>query len=348
MAELTSWQIISNLRQDLTDYAGKWRGYFNGVAEAYAAAFKSQADILLQIQKKIEARRKEEAELMTFGLSLLTAGFGGMLSTYFSKKLVTTRAQGAGVSLSEDDEIFKELLGKAEKAVGMLKDAAAQTAIATSRSERAKRVLDSVQIAIGTKSGDTPTEPFVPAGITPEEYGERLKQGAEERGNVIADLLRPFSDIAPIMPTLMAKAVDAKARQSEFFTKAPPSVMSNETKALLLKRAKLMLWLVWALSVPDRDFWKIEKTRSYLWRSQIWDWGPLREELIRLQVPAAQITWRTMRLEPEYHETMDMVGFIDWARDPAVSLALIFSGSQQSKDQLTKLKNRMSKRVLGK
>jgi len=168
----TSKEIFEELRQDIDDYADKWEGYFFGMSEAYATAYKSQEDLLRKIKGAIEARKKQEEENRVFALSMVTAGFAGLFATHFSKEFKKKAiadfpdiAKAAG-----GDEIINDMVSRVGKAVSTGKDAIKGAG---------KQPMDELLEFVGIKSPAVSEDGFVPSGVTPAEYGAPAPAGRE-------------------------------------------------------------------------------------------------------------------------------------------------------------------------
>jgi hypothetical protein len=329
MADQTSSEVFAALRQDVQDFGDKWEGYLLGMAVAYSTAYESQAAILQQVKGVLEARRQEEQQNMLLALSILTAGAGGALSTYFGKKI------GPAVAVAADEPITKHVVIAASSAV-----------ITETAKLPVKMNADVVLEKLGLKSSynsNQPTDPFVPTGVTPAKYGFLLQQGAKECKNRIADMVRPWPDVGASVPLLVAKAIRYAMERTFFFAEAPPSEMDEKTSALLTSRAELALWISWGLE-RDREYW--EKQAALRWYGPKMDeefyWDPLRVKLIALGVPASVVSLPNVGFGTP--QGMDMYGFMKWVKSPQAFNAL-YAGLRPHEDGLRWAEKRWRQKV---
>ena len=226
---------FNEMRTLVLEYGGKWRGYFQGMAAAYAAAYKSQEALLARVKKVTEARLKAEEARLTFALSLLTVGLAGTAASHFAKNLLSSGGITDSVIKSAKDGIVGDWL------ISTVKDLS---------KDATKAVAGKVHEKIGVAGYQVPSEPYVPSAVSPAEYGATLLQGAEERANVISDQVREWAESPQPFPPGEVPKMIRGMKDSVFFKKAPPSVMAGGTKEALLRKAKLALWIAWA---QERD-----------------------------------------------------------------------------------------------
>lgn len=322
MANDSSKDVFRDLIDDIDRQAGRWTAFFAGLESAYEAAYNAQAKLLSNTKANIDAQKKREQEERTFILSMFTAGLGSPMATHFSKELKATAIKNLPdiAKAAGGDKIIDDMVGHTISALktagGVLNGAS-------------KNIQDWVLKSSGIKSADTSAEPFVPAGLTGTQYGANLRQGCQERVNLLKDIVFVFRDTADGFPVPAAKAIREAFAKTDFFTKAPPSKMDDKTRALLASRAKLALWIAWALG-RDRTYWTVQSGMRLYGpaMSEVFAWEDLRKELVLLGVPAGSISF------PESRHTgwaasraMNMEGFIRWASSPN-SLQLLFSGLQ--------------------
>src|SRR6266478_4606097 len=281
MADTAAEIEFLKMRTTIQEYAGKWRGYFNGMAAAYAGAYERQKKILEEAKHVLEERKKQEDEARLFALSLLTVGLTSTIGTHFAKEALSSHVASLSqvAAIAREDSIIGEWL------VDTMKDVSKES---LKKGTEAGLEL----VGLKTKAGHEAItgEPFVPPLDNPAEYGFTLQQGLEERASCIADIVRLFGD-SGLFTAEMAKAMHKGMLQSPFFAQAPPSVMDDRKKGVLLKRAELALWIAWARE-RDRHYWEIQVAMRFYGpaKSEVWVWAPLRKELIELGVPEAHIT----------------------------------------------------------
>jgi len=101
-----------------------------------------------------------------------------------------------------------------------------------------------------------------------------------------------FRDAGDGSPVAVANTIREAFAKTEFFTKAPPSKMDNRTRELLASRAKLALWIAWALG-RDRTGWNVQSGMRLHGPSlsEVFAWADLRKELVLLGVPTGAIQW---------------------------------------------------------
>lgn len=326
MANDSSKDIFRDLIDDVDRQAGRWLGFFAGLESAYEAAYNAQAKLLSTTKAAIDAQKKREQEERTFILSLVTAGLGSPLATHFSKELKATAvkklpdiAKAAG-----GDKIIDDMVAHT---VAALKNTAGALNGAS------KEVQDWALKATGLKSADVSAEPFVPSGLTGTQYGANLRQGCQERVNLLKDIVFLFRDTADGFSTASATAIRQAFSKTEFFTKAPPSKMDDKTKELLASRAKLALWIAWALG-RDQKYWSVQSGMRLHGpgMSEVYAWEELRKELMLLGVPTGVVSFPESRYSAlAVSRAMDMESFIQWASSPN-SLQLLFNGLQTDTD----------------
>lgn len=333
MAE-TSKDVFRDLIEDIDRFGGRWTAYFAAVESAYAAAYKSQETLLSQTKARIEARKKQEDADRVFALSLLTAGMGGLIATDFSQRLekITIRNLGDTVAAVERDRIVKQTMDKAVRAAKLggkaLKGAS-------------QGVQDWALKVSGIKSADISDGPYVPVAVTPAQYGADLRQGAQERVNVLNDIAFLFRDNADLFPLEVAKSMRSGFEAADFFTKAPASQTDPKVKDLLTTKAKLALWMAWALE-RDRKYWEVQ---SAVWMynfSETHDWVDLRTELIGIGVPAGRVSFD---FGGKYAAgALNMDGFIKWASS-ANAMTVLFAGLPQDSEGMKWVVSRWNKKL---
>jgi hypothetical protein len=139
----------------------------------------------------------------------------------------------------------------------------------------------------------------------------------------------------------------AGMKKSAFFSKAPASVMAGATKTALLARAKLALWIAWAWD-RDLSYWEKQtltaRGHGIMGVSEVWDWEPLRQELVNLGLSATSITLKGMnRMQLIYG--LNMEAFIGWARSTAATKAL-FSGLATDPEGIATVNAKISSRTM--
>ncbi|MCL4796829.1 MAG: hypothetical protein KJZ84_19850 [Bryobacteraceae bacterium] len=313
MAETAS-HYLGGVRMDILEYTNKWERFANIARTSYRRAYQSQAAILTKVKQTIDARKKRDIEIMTFTLSLLTLGVAGTLTNRFVKKL-TDGAKSAGnvgelAAKIASDSLILDWTGDTMKALS--KRAAEKLAH--------DPLLDKLNLKNPAPNGDA----FSPAGMNPEEYGDRLSAGILLRSEILSDFARAFYDaFAESLPVENARAAKQALRQSRFFTDVPTGI----SEEALTRSAKQALWIGWA-KARDLPYW--EKA-NHEFNPEVWELTPIRDELVALGAPAGPITrinkmaglYTPGRRQPPY--SIDMVGLIRWARSPQAG-QLLFGG----------------------
>jgi len=156
-------------------------------------------------------------------------------------------------------------------------------------------------------------------------------------------VVRLFSKNADSFQPEIAKIIADNTWESPFFTEAPPSVMSQETKTTLVFRAKLALWVVWALE-RDKDYWQTQCALRLYNFSEVFDWEPLRLELNQLGVPLAAISFKEYYSPRDYTPgAMNVEAYIKWA-ESSDSLRMVFSGLDWTDEGMTWVQERWKKK----
>jgi hypothetical protein len=337
MATETSREVFNDLRLTTLEYGGKWRAYFQGVSEAYANAFRSQELLLQRIKGAVERRKKAEVDNIIFAFTMLTAGFGGLIATHFArdlKKFTISSFPEIAVARHGND-IIDDMVQSVLKGASLTKEAFNAQKPWTDRLK---------ELGGATSSAPPLRDPFVPADATPAAYGARLLQGAEEHGNLMSDIARFLSAQSDYFPLDVAKNMRAAILRSAFFQQAPASKMTDETKAMLTARAKLGLWICWALE-RDKRYWEVQSALQLYGKSEIYEWEPLRQELVLLAVPATMITAKGFDAFGGLKFGMKMDAFIKWAQGPD-SLHALFAGFKWGSEAFKWAKDKWDKKVM--
>lgn len=313
MAETAS-HYLGGLRMDILEYTNKWERFANMTRTSYRKAFQSQAAVLAKVKQTIDARKKRDAEMMTFTLSLLTLGVAGTLTNRFVKKLTDGAKSKADVG---------ELAAKIASD-SLLLDWTGDTMKALSKRAVDKLAHDPLLDKLGLKNPSANGIGFSPAGMNPEEYGDRLSAGILLRSEILSDFARAFYDhYAQSVPVENAREAKQALRRSPFFTDVPSGISEDA----MTRSAKQALWIGWA-KVRDLPYW--EKA-NHEFNPEVWDLAPIRDELVALEAPPGPLTrvnkmaglYMPGRRQPPY--SIDMVGLIRWAKSPQAA-QLLFEG----------------------
>lgn len=319
MAAETTREILLDLRLKIQENARRWSGYINGMNGAYSQAFHRQELVLRDAKVKIEAMKKAEYDNMVFALSMLTVVAGGPLASYFAKSISGPLKNRAAIDRLASLPADRKLIQSDE-----LIDAAAQKAISFGHDLlKSKPVTDRLE---GLAKAPIPSEPYVPAGITPTEYAAALLQGNDERATILAEGPSNWYDHAHMFSPGFTIYLRKAILSSPYFTGAPAAEMTDKTRDMLRRRAKLGLWVAWALERKKR-YWEVQTAiaQSYISsKSEIWAWGALRQELLSLGVPSDVISVKWIGPRGIVYG-MNMDGFIKWASS-TVAVHDLYSG----------------------
>jgi len=262
---------FQEMRTRIIEYGGKWRGYFLGVSAAYAAAYASQERLLQDAKKAVEQRKQREQAALTTALTMLTLGVGGPVATHFASKF----AAGA-------TEVLRA--ANAEKILNW-----ARTGGSAGKDLIFSDWIDKLSEATGLRGGNLSGDAYQPASVSPAEYGANLLQGAEERTNAMSDVARGWSE-SNLFSAQQAATMVQNMMVGDFFARAPSSRMIETTKDTLRQRAKLTVWIAHA-HAQDPRYWTNENVKiNFLGGSEVFDWEPVRQELVSLGVPSHRIT----------------------------------------------------------
>lgn len=311
MAE-TAPEILNSLRSDIHDYTIKWMKFATIARASYRAAYQSQAAILTRVKQAMDARKKRDLEMMTFTLSLLTLGVAGTLTNRFVKKITDT---------ARSKDAVGELAAKIASD-SLILDWTGDTMKALSRRSVDKLVNDPLLDKLNLKSPSSSGNAFSPAGISPEEYADRLEEGILGRSEILSDFVRGIYDhYAPVLPVENARAAKEALRRSPFFTDVPKGI----TDAVLTRSARRALWIGWA-KARDLRYW--EKS-NHEFNAEVWELVPVRDELVALSAPPGPLTrvnkmagLRGPGFRPQPY-SIDMLGLIRWAKSPAAAQLLL-------------------------
>ena len=287
-----------------------WHAYAEEASADYAWAWEHQGTVLKDVHDRILTRMKAEEANALFVLNLLTVGVGSALA----------------------GSCVKSIIGKTmeEKFIEKAADLA---------SEKIKEPIKKGNEWIAKHLGSDPSEDaFKPPGMTPAEYGPRLKKGVYSRGKLLKKLL---SDVLSNPAGVTLQGVQNLADlvcNSDFVNHPPPELDDGQLKTPSL----LGLWLSWAWG-RDVAYWEVRSGGPSAFakiNAENLDFEPVRQDLKKLGVPLNQISqYGGLILDkrrPDDNKVMDMYGFITWANSMDV-VNLLFRDSDVSTEMQKKI-----------
>jgi len=196
-----------------------WHAFGEGCSTAYSKAYNDQGTVLSNIKRDLLDLRDKQKKILTFGLTLLTAGIAGPIATVEAKALF---------------EVGEKKIQEA--AAGLIQKGADGVA------EWAKGALEPPSF----------DEAFKPAGIPPDQYGNQLRKAIDLHASILEQQIVNFMKNGSAGMSLDGAKRLSDAILTTDYIKNPPQ-LTNEHD--LKDYAKLVLWLAWAWA-RDLPYWQ--------------------------------------------------------------------------------------------
>lgn len=257
MAE-TAKGVLDSLLGRVNLRIAEWNLWAKKLAAAYSEAYGDVKRLLERVKAAKTLREQQSQERLSFMLSLLTVGLAGPIAKGFTVGFETSKTA--------------------------LKDKVIHEWLSDGISEVAKRGAEGLQelgLQAVTGSGVSESDPFVPPGPEPLDYYFKLTIPVEERTIAVGRVVESASLMSGAWTVEAARAFSSKIERGPFFR--PPAIPSH---VVLKSRAKLALLIGWGLARDER-YWKSHNSRQ---NPEVFDFAPLRQELLGMRVPAHVVT----------------------------------------------------------
>jgi hypothetical protein len=296
---------VATVEAQIRKATARWKRYGYAVSKAYSEAYHEQEEVLKDVVENIKKMREEEAAVIKFAFTILTAGVGGPIAAAAAKKLVMK-----GVT----DALEKKI---GEAAIDAWKDGAADTA---------KKLVEGVSDKLGEAlEGGSSKSAFEPPGVPPDQYGDEVQGGIEELTELLEGSVVDFLTKGAKINSAESKKLADRILNSEFI-KHPPAVDDRDEFTRKLKRkASLALWLAWGWA-RDVHYWYMrsgDAVYTYAGKELV-SFEPVRKVLVE-QLGISQANRQVYApMKGGNVNIIDMYAFIQWCGS-AAARAMLFS-----------------------
>jgi hypothetical protein len=296
---------MGRLHSVLEDHWGK---YGAATEAAYAQAYTRQGAVLGHVKTNLEETRKRNEMIACFALSLITVAVGGPLAGSLVKKGLEK------FGVDEAAKLSKDVLKFVEDHVD----------------EPIKKGTESLYKALGSELSQ---DAFAPAGVSPSEYGAKLREGIFDRLIYIDETVSLLTNQPATSISVDAcKNLIRRLHAHPFVQKMPDRTLSSDK---LLHSAKVALWVAWGWQ-RDAGYWRKHSHDGASYEENR-DFEPIMTELLDLGVPylavqqAAKMQAGGISLEGfDFGKKMiNMDGFINWCMSDLMLVTLFYGLSSR-------------------